>query len=378
VGTGTDPEEGAALAIAIIDYFRRRGATTIASTHYPRLKMWASQTDGVRNASVEFDEKTLQPTYRLVLGIAGASSAIEIARRMHVTEEILSGAQSMIEPSYAQAREYLRQLKETLDAQEDVRSALDSERAAVSQKYSSLEKDFAVREREREREFIRERESLLEEFKSESNRALRAVKDRVEAARLKKTIEKQSAALRRKAFRAPGKKETDRAGTGHAVSGPDEEIVAGDRVKILSLDREGSVESISNETFTIAIGSVRYRAERSDLSKISTQQESAPGGDFRLRVPVLPSGIDCVEETLNPELKVIGMTADEAVARVDKFLDQAFFAGEEKVRIIHGHGKGILRRAIAELLENHPQVKRFSPAPPEQGGGGATIVELKQ
>ena len=373
VGTGTDPEEGAALAIAIIDYFRRCGATTIASTHYPRLKMWASQTDGVRNASVEFDEKTLQPTYRLLLGIAGSSSGIEIARRMHVTEGILSRAQSLIEPSYAQAREYLSQLKKSLDAQEDLRSALDSERAAVAKKYSELEAEFAAREKDREREFADTLKRIIEEFRSESNQAARRIKDRVEAARLKKTIEGQTAALRRKASRLIGGKESERTDSGQSISSSDEEINEGDRVKILSLDREGSVESVSRETCIIAIGSVRYRANRSDLKRIS----SRPRPD-NIRDSRQPSGVDISDAGMDPELKVIGMTADEAVARVDKFLDQAYLAGEGKVRIIHGHGKGILRKAIAELLENHLQVERFGAAPPEQGGTGATIVELKQ
>jgi DNA mismatch repair protein MutS2 len=373
VGTGTDPEEGAALAISIIDYFRGCGATTIASTHYPRLKMWASQTDGVRNASVEFDEKTLQPTYRLLLGIAGSSSGIEIARRMHVTERILSRAQSLVEPSYAQAREYLHQLKESLDAQEDLRSALDSERAAVAKKYSELESEFAAREKGREREFADMLERVIEEFKSESNRAARVIKDRVEAARLKKTIDGQTAALRRKASRSIGGKDSDRTDSGRSVMAPDEEIAEGDRVKILSLDREGSVESVSKETCIIAIGSVRYRANRSDLARISSRPKPDNILDSRRQ-----SGIDVSDAGMDTELKVIGMTADEAVARVDKFLDQAYLAGEGKVRIIHGHGKGILRKAIAELLENHLQVERFGAAPPEQGGNGATIVELKQ
>ena len=383
VGTGTDPEEGAALAIAIIDYFHRLGAITIASTHYPRLKMWASQTDGIRNASVEFDENTLRPTYRLVLGIAGASSGIEIARRMHVPEKILSRAQSLVEPSYAQARDYLRQLKESMDEMEDLRSSLDSERAAVAKKFSELEKDFASREKEREQEFSSTLERIIEEFKTESNRAAYRIKDRIEKTRLKKTIEMQAAALRRKASKLIGEKESDRADGGHPAMDLDAEILEGDLVKIISLDRNGKVESVSDETCTVAIGSVRYRANRSDLAKIADHpglkapRESGPR-DSGLRDSGQLSGTDISEVGMDRELKVIGMTADEAVSRVDKFLDQAFLAGEEKIRIIHGHGKGILRKAIAELLQNHLQVERFGAAPPEKGGSGATIVELKQ
>ena len=153
VGTGTDPDEGAALAIAIVDYFRRIGATTVASTHYPRLKMWASQTEGVQNASVEFDERTLQPTYRLILGIAGSSSGLEIARRMHVDEKILDTAKALAEPGQTQAREYLKQLKESLDEQEELRASLEEERTAVAEKYSQLDADFAKREVSRRKEF---------------------------------------------------------------------------------------------------------------------------------------------------------------------------------------------------------------------------------
>jgi len=373
VGTGTDPEEGAALAIAIVEYFRQLGATTIASTHYPRLKMWASQTEGVRNASVEFDEKTLQPTYRLTLGVAGSSSGIEIARRINVTEAILSRAQSLIEPTYAQAREYLRQLKETLDEQETLRAALDTERAAVAKKYTELEKEFAHREKKRKEEFDSRLERVIRDFESESGRALRQIRDRIEAKRVKKAVEGQSALLRRKAVQLSGKNQP--SGTDPEAHTPiqDEEIHKGDPVRILSLDREGSVESVSDEACTVAIGAIRYRADRSDLVKIRSHPKTAT---------VLRSGqstsVDIEDGEAVSELKVIGMTADEAIPRVDKFLDSSFLAGVEKIRIIHGHGKGILRQAIAELLKDHIQVERFGTATPDQGGSGVTIVELKK
>jgi len=372
VGTGTDPDEGAALAIAIVEYFKHLGATTIASTHYPRLKMWASQADGVRNASVEFDEKSLRPTYRLMHGVAGASSGIEIARRMYVTEEILTRAQSLIEPSNAQAREYLRQLKETLDEQESLRSALDSERVAVAQKYSELENDFSLREKKRKEEFDSMLERVIRDFKAESDRAMKAINDRIRANRLKKTIEGQTAALRRKALQLSGKQPSNTSDDVSPSPDQNEIIIAGDRVRILSLDREGTVEEISEETSTISIGAIRYRANRTDLLKLQSHRNNDPVPDSRYSV-----NIDDSDPELSLELKVIGMTADEAIARVDKFLDQSYLSGTQKIRIIHGHGKGILRRAIAELLKDHLQVERFSAATPDQGGSGATIVELK-
>jgi DNA mismatch repair protein MutS2 len=372
VGTGTDPDEGAALAIAIIEFFRRIGAMTIASTHYPRLKIWASQTPGVRNASVEFDERTLRPTYRLILGIAGSSSGVEIARRMHVPEDILSTAKALVEPSHAQAREYLQRLKETLDEQEGLRSSLEEERAAVAEKYSRLEADFAGREESRRAEFESALARIVGDFKAESEKAVRKIKDRVEAARLKRAAENQAAELRRRSARL---RQTDGSQDGSleapANAAGTEEIVEGDRVKIHSLDRDGIVETIRDGTYTIMVGALRYRAERGDLKRVSGSPSPAPS------MPPRALASDASEEAVS-ELKVIGLTADEALDRVDKFLDQAFMAGVENVRIIHGHGKGILRNAIAGFLTHHPQVERFALAPPDKGGGGATLVELRK
>jgi DNA mismatch repair protein MutS2 len=374
VGTGTDPDEGAALAIAIVDYFHRSGATTIVSTHYPRLKMWASQTAGVRNASVEFDERTLRPTYRLLLGIAGSSSGLEIARRMNVAEDILIAARGLVEPSHAQAREYLKQLKENLDTQESLRAALEEERSAVAEKYTRLEAEYAKREEARQKEFDSALAGIVSEFKKESERAVHRLKDRVEAARLRKTAENQAAELRHKA--ANLRQQAALPGSPNLQREPaesTEEINEGDRVRVESLDREGTIESIRDGNYVVMVGPLRYRANRADVTRVSGR-----AGTASTQSPhsfLLDQTVD--RETAS-ELKVIGLTADEAMDRVDKFIDQAFLAGIENIRIIHGHGKGILRRSIARFLEDHPQVERFSLAPPEQGGAGATLVELKK
>lgn len=379
VGTGTDPDEGAALAIAIVDYFLRAGAMTIATTHYPRLKMWASQTAAVKNASVEFDEATLRPTYRLILGAAGASSGLEIARRMNVAEEILSEAVALVEPSHAQATEYLRRLKQTLDEQESLRAALEEERTAVAGKYSRLDADFAKREEARRLEFDAALARVIREFTVESERAIRKIKDRAEASLVKKAAESQAAQLRRTSARlrqsadSQGSRQEASADPAGETDGRTGEIQEGERVKIHSLDREGMVESIRDGTYTVMVGSLRYRANREDLSRAAGSR-SAPQPRY--------SSSTIIDETPDrenvTELMVIGMTADEAKDRVDKFLDQAFLSGLESVRIIHGHGKGILRKAIAELLTGHPQVAKFILAPPDQGGSGATLVELKK
>jgi DNA mismatch repair protein MutS2 len=369
VGTGTDPDEGAALSIAIVDYFRRTGATTVASTHYPALKMWASQTVGVHNASVEFDERTLRPTYRLIMGIAGASSGLEIARRMQVEESILARARELVEPGHAQARDYLKRLKETLDEHDQLRSALEEERTALAEKWSKLDLEFARREEARRAEFDAALAKVIAEFKAEGERSVRKLKDRVEAARLKKAVENQAAELRRQSARL-------HKGLGQSTASANpgtgsQEIREGDRVRIRSLDREGIVESIREDTFVVMVGPLRYKAERDDLVRSEERTSPPPLPSVRTSVMEAP------EET-DTELKVIGLSADEALDRVDKFLDQAFLADLETVRIIHGHGKGILRKAIAEMLSGHPQVESFSLASHDKGGAGVTIVVIKR
>ncbi len=371
VGTGTDPDEGAALAVAIVDHFRRSGAVTIASTHYPRLKMWAEQTQGVRNASVEFDERTLRPTYRLILGTAGASSGIEIARRMNLPGEITAAAAALVEPDHARARDYLRRLKEELDEQEALSAALAEERAAVAERYAALEGDFARKEQRRAEEFSAALERVIADFRKESKSALRAIRDRAEASRLRRAADSEAARLRRRAGRLdPARAEAASPEGGAPPVEGGGELGVGDRVHVRALDREGVVESVQGDTFVIAIGALRYRSERGELLRLGP----ATPPEKPVRVAV------AAQEGPAPdsELKVIGLTADEALDRVDRYLDQAFLAGLETVRIIHGHGKGILRRAIADYLSSHPQVERFAPAPPEGGGGGATVVELRR
>jgi DNA mismatch repair protein MutS2 len=264
-----------------------------------------------------------------------------------------------------------------MDEQEILRASLEEERAAVAEKFSKLDAEFARQEAARTQEFEAALGKALSEFKAEGERAVHKIKDRVEAARLKKAVENQAAELRRSAAKlrqsaGPGGVPSDTAAAVRGPSGISEEINEGDRVRVESLDREGIVETIRDGTYVVIVGALRYRAEREDLSKLKSSQDAVR----------MPARRVIAEETADKpivsELKVIGMTADEAVDRVDKFLDDAYLAGIENVRIIHGHGKGILRRAIAEHLADHPQVERFRLAPPEQGGGGATLVELRK
>ena len=379
VGAGTDPDEGAALAIAVIDAFRKTGAIILASTHYPRLKIWAAEIDGVRSASVEFDERALRPTYRLLLDAAGASSGIEIARRMNVPKEILDAARGFVDPDNAAAREYLRRLKEALDEQAQLRTALEEERKAVAEKYAGLKDEFEKREAERRAEFESLLDRVVGDFRKESERAVGELKDRVSAARARRTADNLAAGLRRKSAhlkQSSSAASIENTGAvlaaGAAPHTDTESVEPGDLVLVRSLNREGLADSVQDDVCIVALGSLKYRAEWSDIEKIRDRKKPAVPAGERGAASVSPDF-----EEFASELNVIGLNADEALDRVDRFLDQAYLAGGESVRIVHGHGKGILRNAIARFLEHHPQTARFAPAPPEKGGSGATVVILK-
>jgi DNA mismatch repair protein MutS2 len=390
VGTGTDPDEGAALGVAIVDFFKRAGATTIATTHYNPLKTWASQAEGVLNASVEFDEETLRPTYRLMVGVAGSSAGLEIARRMNLPEEVIDEAREWIDPAHIEASDYLKRLKKLVDEQESLRAALEEERQVTADKYAKLDLEFAQREAGRQREFESELTRVIREFTSESERLLNTVKDRATAARLKKEAEARTAELRRSAgvrlrkqvenAPLPAPASVSRTAEAPPTTGVEFEldladIKERDRVRIITLDQEGTIESISDGQYTVLVGSLRFRAGRDELQLIKA------AAVLSKHAAALPRGVSAdvrIDESAAQEINVIGQRADEATDRVDKFLDEAYMAGAETVRIVHGHGTGALRRAIAELLTGHAHIARFHAAPSDQGGMGATIAELRK
>jgi len=396
-GTGTDPDEGAALGVAIVDYFRHKNATTIATTHYNPLKIWASQNEDVLNASVEFDERTLRPTYRLLVGVAGASAGIEIAKRMSVPAQITDDANALLDPIHKQAGEYLKQLKSLVDEQATLRAALEEERQVTAEKFAKLDIEFARRETERRNQFEDELARVVREFNEESAQLLNTVKDKVLAARLKKEAEARTAELRRSAgvrirkqeasapvslSSPPSAPQAEARGVAAAASSTSgfleeiSEIREGDRVRIKSFDREGAVETINDGVFTVIAGSLRFRLKRDELQLVKSAEP--PTSKHAANLPRGVSVSIDVDENFNSELNVIGTTVDEASDRVDKYLDDAFLAGVESIRIVHGHGKGALKRAIGALLKGHPHVERFSEAPANQGGGGATIVTLRK
>jgi DNA mismatch repair protein MutS2 len=397
VGTGTDPEEGSALGVAVVDHFRTVcGAHVIATTHYSGLKMYAGNEEGVINASVEFDEKTLQPTYRLIVGVAGASSGLEIARRFGVPLPIVENAMKSVKDSSLQASDYLRRIKREAEDAREMRLALEEERRAVAEKFASLDKTAAKHERERQAAFDQTVQRTITELEKRGRELVAKIEDRTERVRAEREIQRHVGEMKRTAQRevrvvraaedqvvqpehAPANGETEAAPQYVKVS--PRKIVEGDKVRLRTFGSVGIVDRIKDGLAEVRVKSLRFREKLEDLELV---EEQPPPKTQRGKLEKLQRSahaevhLSGAEQNAQSELNVIGQTTDEAVDAVDKFLDEASLASLNQVRIVHGHGTGALRRAIAGLLDGHPHVARFLPAPPDQGGTGATLVELRQ
>ncbi|MET0623146.1 MAG: endonuclease MutS2 [Pyrinomonadaceae bacterium] len=411
VGTGTDPEEGSALGVAVVDHFRRAcGAHVIATTHYSGLKMYASNEEGVQNASVEFDERTLQPTYRLLVGVAGSSAGLEIARRFRLPDEIIEAARSRVDERTLAADAYLRRIQRESEEAETLRRALEEERRAVAERYNSLDAEAARRERERQQEFAKQMERAVAEFERQARELYSKIEDRAQRVRVEREAERRAAELRREAQKArtearaatpprpgetggvrvvKGAREDDAQGaatssTASSTEGSEREIAAGDEVRLKTLGMTGTVERVGDGEAEVRVNNLRFREKLSNLEIVKAQPRRVKEDDTlagRLR-RMSERGTEVRlkggREAVDAELNLIGQTTDDARDRVDRFLDEAFLHGHTHVRVIHGHGTGALRRAVADLLRHHPHVARFDLAPENQGGAGATLVELKQ
>ncbi|HKO41758.1 MAG TPA: endonuclease MutS2 [Pyrinomonadaceae bacterium] len=406
VGTGTDPEEGSALGVAVVDYFRSVcNAQVMATTHYGGLKMYAGNEAGVINASVEFDEKTLRPTYRLLVGLAGSSSGLEIARRFGIPNEVIDTALTSVSDSTRQASEYLQRIKQESQEAAELRRALEEERQAVAEKFASLDKEAERRERDRQREFESALAQQVSEFEKRSKDLLSKVADRAERLKVEREAQKRAGELKREAQRAastvggpkvnaptadagtrdikvvragvPLSKEPEKEEAYKAT--PGREIAVGDKVKLKSFGSIGIVDAIKDGVAEVRVKSLRLREHLDNLQLVELAISPNTKGD-KLANLRRSSGTQIkvqLDDPATSELNVIGRTTDEAIDAVDKFLDEASMESVSRIRIIHGHGTGALRKAITEMLKGHPHVERFAPAPQDQGGSGATLVELK-
>jgi DNA mismatch repair protein MutS2 len=393
VGSGTDPIEGGALGVAIVDRFRTRGAIVVATSHYDALKSYASTTDGVTSAAFGFEPATYAPTYQLIYGSPGRSLALEIAARLGLDPAVVADARRNLSAREAQLAEHLAKMDHDMRALEHEHRLAARERETLEQTGAGLRRrEDALRQRE---ETFRRR--LNEELETEVRQARRQIDDVIAELKARTSAIAQDATRRgvttgdTGAVRSEARAAVDEvlkrvvepaheAAAAPATTGRTPAV--GDRVLVGGLDLQGVVTSIHDHSADIDVRGKRMRANVRDLRVVDSPTPAAPpdssgaaGGmtaRVRVNVELAPRGA-----TLS-DLNVIGCSVDEALARAERFLDESLLTDQRTVRLIHGYGTGQLKRALTGFLQQHPLVASITTAPPNQGGGGVTVVELKE
>ena len=380
VGGGTDPAEGGSLGIAVIDHFRRRGATVVATTHDDALKSYASTTDGVATAAFGFNPETYAPTYKLIYGAPGRSLAFEIAERLGMPGSVITDARARRSSREAQLAEHLARVDKELaglDADrrglEEARGAVAAERQALLARESKLAEREAVLKRrmddklnERLREAREEVDKIVADLKGKAGGKLAVSTGEIGGLRAEARSALQSVA---------GRIEP----AGPAESGP-EPLAAppgvGDVVFVATFGADGIVRGVSGKQIEVEVRGKRMRVGLKDLRRRGVLEPGSRGAGNRSSAP--PSRTSQLHDSrAAQDLVVVGSTVDDAIARVEKFLDDALLADERRLRVVHGHGTGRLRDALRRHFREHPLVASVSAAADNEGGDAATIVELK-
>jgi DNA mismatch repair protein MutS2 len=384
LGTGTAPEEGAALAVALLDEFRERGCLTLATTHHDRLKTYASTTPGVLNAAVEFDEVNLRPTYRLMVGVPGGSSGIDIARRLGLPARVIDRARAQLSPEAHEAAALIAYLHRSRDQLESLKREAARAAQELAEEKRRLQTEWTDRQRTRLKELEQQFAQTIEKHEKEVARTIESVKER----ELRAQLEKLS---HRKLVKARGdaREEADAATVAHLADSQADlgiasvqaakpvaqsDLIPGVRVRVRGLPTPVTLRRRDETSAEVEAGPLRMKVALADITAIVGDQATAKRG--------LPQGVTVrtqpATEPAGEEINLIGCTVEEGTRRVDKFLDQAALAGSSQIRIIHGHGTGALRRGLAEFLKTHPLVESIRSEAEDRGGQAITLVELKE
>lgn len=382
LGAGTDPAEGAALAQAILEYLSRSRATCIVATHYPELKAWASLSEGAANANVAFDYETLRPLYKLTIGLPGRSNAFAIAQRLGLPAEIIAAAKGYMDQNIARAEDMLA---EVTRLQQQAERALNAARQSQREAEANAERIRArldAIEDERRALLDRARQDILHE--TEQLRAeVRRLRNRIVAAggsldEVKQIEHEVNQVVAQAGAAEPRAAEADAQWTKPApLPQPAKRpLQAGDKVRVKSLGATAEVSAVSSGEADVQIGRIRMRVKLNDLERIPARATA----DRSSRAEAETASNDFVSLPRPPapplELDLRGLTIEEGIARVEKYLDRAARAGLPFVRLIHGKGTGALRRAIREAIKTNPVVASFEAGLEGEGGDGVTVVKL--
>ena len=384
LGSATDPEEGAALAVAIASHFGRIGCMTVISTHHTSLKVYGANTSGVVNASVGFDEATLQPTYELKIGVPGASAGINIAQRLGLNPAIIESARGRLGTQARDVGQFLDKLHADLREAENERLRLREGQQELQREKDRLTAEGKKDQQAKVREMEKKLETLLRDFEYHAREAVNAVQDRVAAQKLSKDAERRIAKLRRE-FREQFDSAVVAHSTGadqgdpHAQPQLVKHVSEGDTVKLKSTGRSARVSrKIDDNHFEVEMGAMKMKIAREDIAEVLASARPVADTPVKAaRARGISVSLESEGAHVPTEINVIGQTVDDASREVEKFVDRAFLAGLARVRVVHGSGMGILRKALRQMLQQHPHVAAVAEPPQNEGGGGATVVELR-
>ena len=385
LGSATDPEEGAALAVAVASHFLSTRAWCCITTHLTSLKVYAANHAGVLNAAVGFDQQTLSPTYQLRLGVPGASAGLNIAERLGMSAAIMQDARAQMTTQTADIGAFLDQLHEQLRAAESERDSLRTREEELRKERIKLDIEGRAEQKSRIRELEAKLESLMQDFAYQLKETVKAIDDKALAQKISRDADLRMSRLRREftdQFKSTvvahntGADKKDPAAQPHLVKG----IKVGDLVKLKSLGRQARVDRvIDQKNYEVSIGPMKMRANVEDIAEVEHVVAVNPLQAARKRGGVTVSTSTSGDsDFMSSEINVIGRTADEAETEVERFLDRAFLAGLPRIRIVHGTGMGVLRRTLREYLRAHPHVTTVTEPAQNEGGQGATVVELRQ
>ncbi|HWW22443.1 MAG TPA: endonuclease MutS2 [Edaphobacter sp.] len=384
LGSATDPEEGAALAVAIASHFLAVNAWCCITTHLTSLKVYAANHAGVLNAAVGFDQQTLTPTYELRLGVPGASAGLNIASRLGLSPEIIAAARAQMSTQTADIGAFLDQLHDQLTAAAAEREALQLREKELSRERARLEVEGRMEQKARTKELEAKLNSLIEDFAYQLRETVKAIDDKALAKKIARDSDLRMAKLRREfseQFNSTVVAHNTRADKNDPAAQPHipKGIKVGDLVKLKSLGRQARVDRIIDaKNFEVSMGPMKMRAAIDDIAEVESIKVVTPLEAARKRGGITVATANDDTDYMTSEINVIGRTADEAQAEVERFLDRAFLAGLPRIRIVHGTGMGILRRTLRDYLRSHPHVTTITEPPQNQGGQGATEVELRQ
>jgi DNA mismatch repair protein MutS2 len=368
LGRATDPAEGGALGVTVLEAFRASGAFALATTHLLALKVYGANTGGVVNGSMGFDEETLEPTYRLRLGAPGKSAGLEIAARLGLPGPLIERARAVMSTGERDVAAFVNQLHQRLEEVSRLEAELAGRLRRIEERERSLAKEWARRESVKLAELERRMDRSVEQFEARA----RAVITELERAREEK---KAVAEARRKVARTARefREEFEASVLGKPVEAAEARVSEGVMVRLRGVRQPARVRRMLGDgRIEVEAGYLKLQVASDDVLEVLPPEAAAATRPKTFEFEAGPRW-----NVISREINVIGRRAEEACGEVDKFLDNAVLASVDRVRIVHGHGMGILKRAIAELLANNPHVERFYPASQIEGGTGATIAELK-